>query len=352
MRRRRRVAVIAAVAVLGVLAALAVAGGAAELRMGSRDAGDQATVDLAGDAGTMPGLVKVPYGGELGEAVKTYGDEAAGEDGVETVASDGAPPAAFVGDGRDLLRTADIGIVIAGHDVTAAADRVVLITRSLAGYVVSSWTGTRDDPVIAYPEEGDVPVESGVQAREGIETATVTLRVPARSFETALRRFSRLGDVEYRQTSTEDVTTQMVDLEARLRHARAVERRLLRFLEATSTIREMLAVQDRLDQVQLEIEQLTAQLASLREVVDFSTITVTLRAQGDTAPVIGETGGVWDNFVDAWRLIGRGARLFVLAAAAALPFVIVIGTLGLAVWYGRRRFGRRPADRAGAEGAA
>jgi hypothetical protein len=297
----------------------------------------------------------------LGAKVEAGASEAQGEpplsddgvvpsDGV-TVSDEGIPGMPITG-GRALLRTAHLGLVIPGRDVGGAADRVALITQGLGGYVISSWTGTAADPVIAFPEGEALQREEPVLSQSGIETATVTVRVPAESFETALRRFARLGEVDYRQTSTEDVTEQMVDLEARLRHARAVERRLLRFLEATATIREMLAVQDRLDQVQLEIEQLSAQIASLREVVDFSTIAVSLRAEGDAAPVIGESGGVWDNFIDAWRLIGRGAHLLVLAAAAALPFVIVFGALGALAWYGRRRFGRRQAGHAGAEGTA
>ena len=52
-------------------------------------------------------------------------------------------------------------------------------------------------------------------------------------------------------TSSEDVTSQYVDLQARLRHYRAVERRLVRFLAATGTIPQMLAVQDRIDRTQL-----------------------------------------------------------------------------------------------------
>ena len=60
-------------------------------------------------------------------------------------------------------------------------------------------------------------------------------------------------------TSSEDVTSQYVDRQARLRHYRAVERRLVGFLQETTTVNQMLAVQDRIDQVQLTIEELSAQ---------------------------------------------------------------------------------------------
>jgi len=283
-------------------------------------------------------------------------EELAVRSDAATDAGTSTEPAALMlaADGRRLVRTADLSLVVDGHDVTQAVDRVVVITQGLGGYVLYSYTGSPGDPVLAYPEDDGALREGDVvaSARTDAGTATVTVRVPARSFETALRRFGKLGDVEYQSTSAEDVGDQMVDLEARLRHARAVERRLLRFLEQTDTVREMLAVQDRLDQVQLQIEQLTAQIDSLREIVAFSPITVSLRAEGDPTPVIGAGGGVWGNFVDAWRLLGRSAGVLLMALAAALPFVIVFGSAAAAIWYGARRLGRRRSRGAGAAGPA
>ncbi len=303
----------------------------------------------APDGVTLPGL-DAQKEADFGLDLRSDADEGLVEPGVETA------PATLIlaADGRRLVRTAELGLVIDGHDVGAAADRVAVITAALGGYVLYSYTGSPADTAVVYPEDGAVLREGDVlvAARDDIGTATVTVRVPAASFETALRRFGKLGDVEYQSTSAEDVSDQMVDLEARLRHARAVERRLLRFLAATDTIREMLAVQDRLDQVQLEIEQLTAQLEALREVVAFSTIGVSLRAEGDPRPVIGAGGGVWGNFVDAWRVLGRSAGVLLMALAAALPFVIVFGGAAAAVWYGARRLGRRRSRDAGAAGPA
>ena len=358
MRRTRRtwMYIVGAVAVLLVaLAALAAVTGPRwldelALREEATTIAGDGGVDVGAPGGVTLAGTEAQKAEQSGLDLRSDGDEALVETGVETT------PATLVlaADGRRLVRTAELGLVIDGHDVGAAADRVAVITAALGGYVLYSYTGSAVDTAVAYPEDGSVLREDDalVAARDDIGTATVTVRVPSRSFETALRRFGKLGEVEYQSTSAEDVSDQMVDLEARLRHARAVERRLLRFLEATDTIREMLAVQDRLDQVQLEIEQLTAQLEALREVVAFSTITVSLRAEGDPRPVICAGGGVWDNFVDAWRMLGRSAGVLLMALAAALPFAIVFGGAAAAVWYGARRLGRRRSRDASATGPA
>jgi hypothetical protein len=357
MRRTRRTWLIGIGAVAALLVALAAIAAFTTPRWLDELASQEDAAMIAGDGGidtgaaygeTLPGL-DAQKEADVGLDLRGDADETLVESGVETA------PAALVlaADGRRLVRTAELGLVIDGHDVGAAADRVAVITAALGGYVLYSYTGSPGDTAVAYPEDGMLREDDVlVAAREEIGTATVTVRVPARSFETALRRFGKLGEVEYQSTAAQDVSDQMVDLEARLRHARAVERRLLRFLEATDTIREMLAVQDRLDQVQLEIEQITAQLEALREVVAFSTISVSLRAEGDPRPVIGGGGGVWGNFVDAWRVLGRSAGVLLMALAAALPFAIVFGGIAAAVWYGARRLGRRRSQDASAAGPA
>jgi len=356
MRRMRKGWLIGIGAVGAVLvAATLLAAGVAPRLLGGlagEDAGTTAAVEGSPQASgpwTVPGLDS----GKAADESLGSRDEAAETEGQTGLQTETAA-LYLAADGRRLVRTADMALVVDGHDVGAAVARVVAITESLGGYVLSSFTGTPGGPVLAYPEDdlavGDVADDTA--GRSGIGTATVTVRVPSASFEPALRRFARLGQVEYESTSTQDVSDQMVDLEARLRHARAVERRLLRFLDQTDTIKEMLAVQDRLDQVQLEIEQLGAQIEALREVVAFSTVTVTLRAEGDPTPVIGAGGGVWDNFVDAWRVLGRSAAVLLKAVAAALPFVIVGGGIAVAAWYVARRLSRRRDHGAGAEGTA
>ncbi len=170
------------------------------------------------------------------------------------------------------------------------------------------------------------------------------MRVPEELFETAIKRFSRLGDVQSVSTSSEDVTSQYVDVQARLRHFRAVERRLVGFLQETTTVNQMLAVQDRIDQVQLTIEELTAQLKSLTESTSFSTLSVYLSERDATAAIhAGNTfGGTFWNSVE---LLGHGARVTALVLTALVPFIVVFGAVAVVVWLAVRRLrkGRRQA---------
>jgi len=163
-----------------------------------------------------------------------------------------------------------------------------------------------------------------------------------------VKRFAALGEVQSVSTSSEDVTSQYVDLQARLHHYRAVERRLVRFLAATDNVNQMLAVQDRIDNVQLTIEQLSAQLKSLRETTTYGTLSIFLREKG--VPQAGATDPS-DTFtgtlLHSIKVLGHGARVTGLVLTALLPFAVVFGGLGLVAWFvvrKMRRGRRQPAQ--------
>jgi hypothetical protein len=242
--------------------------------------------------------------------------------------------------GRQLRRTGDLAIEVGRDKLAPSVRRIAAITQGLGGYVLSSSLGTGGDGPVALAEDAALPKDGDLGvAASGDGYAFVTVRVPERLFDEALRRFSALGVVTSVTTSAEDVTGQYVDLQARLRHFRAVEARLLRFLAETDTVSQMLAVQDRLDKVQLTIEELSAQLKSLRAQTDYGTLSVSLYEKGREVQA-GAGGGFSDTFLHSLQLLGRGARLTALALTAALPFLVVIGGLGAAVWYVVRRLRR------------
>jgi len=317
--------------------------------------------------GTMGGSSEAPapsartadsLGGANGEAQVAKSAEAGSGGGVapivggteQTDVALAVPPASSYSAHR-LIRTGDMSLLVAKGTLLATVDRITSMTTASGGYVLSSSVGSDyGSPMPLAEESGDVgPVDglSTTTASDGSAPyATLTVRVPERLFDATLKRFAQLGKVESVSTSSEDVTSQYVDLQARLRHQRAVQTRLVGFLAQADTISETLAVQDRIDKVQLEIEQLSAQMKSLRETTSYGTVSVFLHEKG-SAPVVASSPGFWDTFTDSLELLGRGARVTGLVLTALLPFVLVIGGLGLAVWYvvhRVRRARRRPAQ--------
>jgi len=193
---------------------------------------------------------------------QTGGDDlSSGRDSGGTPVDEGVPPGAdgFLNGGggvgdiadRRIIKTGEVTIEVA--DIAASLGRVRALAVELGGYVGGSFLGARDD------------------------YATLTLRIPADRFDEALARLRQFdGEVLTEATREEDVTSAIVDLEARLRNLNASEQQYLELLERTGTVEEILAVQIRLDEVRGQIEQLEAQVKDLSEMADLATLTVSL----------------------------------------------------------------------------
>lgn len=207
---------------------------------------------------------------------------------------------------QKIVKTGEISIEV--PDVTKALARVRAMAVQLGGYVGGSQAGTREEP------------------------ATLTLRIPADRFEDALARLHELdGDVVVEATSEQDVTSTVVDLEARIANLQASETQYRTLLGQAVKVDDILAVQSRLDDVRGQIEQLQAQHKELAGLADLSTLTVTLipsalqQAAGNWDP--GKT--VSDAFaalVDVGQAVGDGVIWF---AIVWLPALVVLAILVL-----------------------
>jgi hypothetical protein len=106
-------------------------------------------------------------------------------------------------------------------------------------------------------------------------TLTGTVRVPANRLTDALVRLRQLGQVTEDTQGSEDVTDQIVDLDARLANARATEKRLNDILQnRTGKLSDVLDVERELARVRLEIERMDAERVNLGRRVSYATITL------------------------------------------------------------------------------
>jgi predicted small secreted protein len=216
-----------------------------------------------------------------------------------------------------IIKTGEISIEV--PDVAIALARVRSMAVDLGGYVGGSQAGTRDEP------------------------ATLTLRIPADTFEDALARLHELdGDVVVEATREQDVTSTVVDLEARIANLQASETQYRALLGQAVKVEDVLAVQTRLDDVRGQIEQLQAQHKELTGLADLSTLTVTLipsalqQAAGRWEP--GKT--VADAFaalVDLGQAIGDGVIWFAIVWLPALVVLAIVIVMAMRFVPGLRR---------------
>lgn len=120
------------------------------------------------------------------------------------------------------------------------------------------------------------------EVADGIKAGIVTIRVPADKFDAALQEVKKLAvKVESEQVSSDDVTDEFVDFEARLKSLRAQEAQYLEILRQSDTVQDTLSVAQYLNSVRGQIEHIQGQLQYLSRQVDMSTITASLTSEAD-----------------------------------------------------------------------
>jgi len=251
-----------------------------------------------------------------GEVTADVGGDAAAEAGGDAVDADtDLPPVNLTSSGDRIVREGTMRLQVDEDGFDAAFERVVSTAGRLGGTVLSSDATSND---------------------AGLTSGSVTVRVPADDYDALLTAISEIGEVRERSITSEDVSSEFVDLEARLRHNEAQERFYLSLLEQADGVEDAIAVQQRVEGIQQTIEQIKGRLSFLEERTSFSRLTIELFETGAAFQTASGQRPTFAHYLGT----ARDALVTVLGGAlvigtVVLPFAIV----GLAVFAVVRRFG-------------
>jgi hypothetical protein len=214
-----------------------------------------------------------------------------------------------VAQNRQLVRTAQVDL--RGDDVSGALVKVKDLVAREGGFVG--------------------------QENSTASTGSLTLRVPVDRMDAVLKG---LGEVEAttvvrRETKSEDVTEQVVDVEARLATQRASVDRVRALLERAGSTTEIVQIEGELTKRQSELESLQRRYDSLKGQVAQSTITVSVR-QGAAPSAPEEKLGFLGALESGWHALLEAFRVVLVVLGAVLPFAIVLVPVGV-LWVLRRR---------------
>jgi anti-sigma factor RsiW len=211
-----------------------------------------------------------------------------------------------------IIRTAQLTVVIQNLDTA----------RAQVDKVVQRYSGYIGDLTVSAPSGGS-------------RTLTATLRVPATQLDAALAELKKLGRVDSESQNGQDVTSQYVDLEARLSNSRNTEKRLLELLsQRTGKLSDVLEVETELSRVREEIERMEGERRMMAKQVEYATLTATVseeyKAPASALPdslgtrlrnaAVGGYQSVVNFFIDiALLLMSDGPMLLVWIAILFFP---------------------------------
>jgi hypothetical protein len=111
---------------------------------------------------------------------------------------------------------------------------------------------------------------------------SITLRVPSSRLDETMAALAKLGEVLSRNIAGQDVTEQYLDLEIRLKNARAVRARLVLLLRKAKGVKDSVLIERELARVTEQIERLEGRLDYLKKNVAYSTVTLVLEHKRST----------------------------------------------------------------------
>jgi negative regulator of sigma E activity len=163
------------------------------------------------------------------------------------------------------------------------------------------------------------------------QSLNAELHFPAAQCDAALAALKALGRVEQEQQGGEEVTAQVVDLDARLKNARETETRLQDILKTrTGKVSDVLEVENQIAETRQNIEQMEGERKALHNRITFSAITLDLHEEYQasletTAPSAGRR--IRNAVVDGFRSAAEGSiglLVFLLNAVPSLLLATVI----------------------------
>ena len=205
-----------------------------------------------------------------------------------------------------------------GTDPAASAKQLRTTAEGLGGYVLNELVVT--------------------EQRNGlyVQPSTVTVAVPSAKLDDALDALGKLGDVTYRAIEAQDVTTEVVDLEARIKTLRASIARVEELMARAGTITQIAQVEAELTSRQSQLESMVAQQRALADRVAMTPVTVTLR----TAAIVAEPNPLWQGLEAGLEMLLTSVRVLIVVVGALLPFAVLGLAIALPILWWRRRHAR------------
>jgi hypothetical protein len=174
--------------------------------------------------------------------------------------------------------------------------------------------------------------------KDQIRQATLELKIPGQRYDEAVGSLSNIGKVETVTSNAQDVGEEFVDVTARVNNAKRLEDRLISLLaNRTGKLDEVLRVERELARVREEIERYEGRLRYLTSRVAMSTLSITVH---EPAPILGNNPGE-NPIAAALRRAWRNFIGLLAGTIASLGVLVPLALLGLAGWYGYRRWKRR-----------
>ena len=212
---------------------------------------------------------------------------------------------------RKIVQNAQLSLQV--KDVPATAEKIINLNKSNGGYAVNSHINRNEDRI----------------------SADLSLKVPQQKLNSIIASVSEYGQVTDKVISSEDVTEEYYDSEARLKVLKAKEERLLNLMNKANNITDIISIENELGKTRSEIEVLTGRLKYLSNATDYSLVNINIEqaVAGAVKAPQGTLGKAAQGLINSLNQLINFASNIVVLLFVLLPWVIVLVLLFILIRY-------------------
>ena len=180
-------------------------------------------------------------------------------------------------------------------------------------------------------------IKRTIQFEKINEFRKIIVRVPSKNFDAFLSDIAKgVTYFDNKEISSQDVTEEYIDVDARLKAKKVLESRYLELLKKANKVTEMLEIEAQLSAIREEIEAKEGQLRYMQSQISMSTLTIefykTVANEGGATLSYGSK--IWNAITSGFNSISS----FFIGLLSIWPFLII---LAAAVYYIRKRFKKK-----------
>lgn len=206
---------------------------------------------------------------------------------------------------RKIVQNMDMSVEV--KDIGKSMDKITDVVKSVGGYIVSSSTTTNEDNF----------------------TGNIVIKVPADKLISSAKKIGDLGQIRRRGITSEDVTQEYYDSQARLKVMQKKEERLISFMDQAKKVEELIALENELTNVRSEIEVLQGRINFLNNSTTYSQIAIEL-IQGKAEKIVAPKGTVskaWEGLVSSINNLGAFFNWLFIAIVTLIPYILIFGII-------------------------
>lgn len=207
------------------------------------------------------------------------------------------------------------------------AKRRIIFTSTVDLVVTEYSVFERELPLLVETHNGYFSGRDTHRRYRNEQTGRWVIRVPVESYDDFLSGVAGLGFAERRVENAKDVSKEFVDIDARIRNKKELEKRLLSMLEErTGKLSDLLQLEGELARVREEIERMEGRLRYLKNQTTMATVTIHCREERQYEPASSPTfltriGRSWTQSLQTLLAMGQSTAI---AAVAIAPWLVLI----------------------------